>query len=75
MAPVAVAGRVGVVLEEVDVALDALFAEALFGRTEEALENALAGLVVGDEVEQRIALRRGVLGMRADVKVEAGAVL
>ena len=74
MAAVAVAGGVGVVLEQVDDAADALLAEALLGGGQQLLEDALAGLVVGDEVEQRVALRRGVLGVAADVEVEPGAV-
>ena len=75
MAAVAVAGRVGVVLEQVDRAADALFAQSLLGRHEQALEDPLAGLVVHDEVVQRVAFRRRVLGMRADVEVQPGAVL
>jgi hypothetical protein len=74
VAAVAVAGRVGVVLEQVDDAADALFAQSGLSRHEQLLEDALARLVVGDEVEDRVALRGGVLGMAADVEVEAGAV-
>ena len=50
VAAVAVAGRVGVVLEEVDDAADALLAQALLGRGQQLLEDPLARLVVGDEV-------------------------
>ena len=41
----------------------------------ELLEDPLARLVVDDEVVERVALRRGVLGVRTDVEVEPGAVL
>ena len=75
VAAVAVAGRVGVVLEQVDGAADRLLGEALLGRLDEALEDPLAGLVVDDELVQRVALRGGVLGVRADVEVQPGAVL
>ena len=75
VAAVAVAGRVGVVLEEVDGAADRLLGEALLGRLDEALEDPLPCLVVDDELVEGIALRRGVLGVGADVEVEAGAVL
>ena len=75
VAPVAVAGRVGVVLEQVDRAPDALFTKALLGRHEELLEDPFPGLVVDDEVVEGVALGRGVLGMRSDVEVETGAVL
>ena len=72
---VAVARRVGVVLEQVDRAADAFLAEALLGRHQQALEDPLARLVVHDEVVQRVAFRRRVLGVGADVEVQPGAVL
>ena len=75
VAPVAVAGRVGVVLEQVDRAADRLLCETLLGRRNQRLEDPLAGLVVDNKVVQRIALRRGVLGMRPDVEVQPSAVL
>ena len=50
-------------------------AEALLGAADEALEDALPRLVVDDEVVDRVALGRGVLGVAADVEVEPGAVL
>jgi urea transporter len=56
VAAVAVAGRVGVVLEQVDGAADALLAEALLGRLQQALEDALAGLVVHHQVVEAVAL-------------------
>ena len=74
VAAVAVAGRVRVVLEQVDDAADALLPEALLGGAEELLEDALAGLVVHDEVVDGVALGRRVLGMRTDVEVQTGAV-
>src|SRR4051812_3898981 len=70
VAPVAVAGRIRVVLEEIDRAADALLAKPLLGRDQKAFEDALPGLVVHDEVIQRIALGRGVLGVRTDVEVQ-----
>ena len=74
VAAVAVAGRVRVVLEEVDDAADPLLAQPLLRRPEELLEDPLPRLVVGDEVEDRVALRGGVLGVRAHVEVEPGSV-
>src|SRR5450432_4161504 len=44
VAAVGVAGRIGVVLEQVDVAGDAFFAQPTFGIDEQALERAFAGL-------------------------------
>ena len=54
---VRVAGRVGVVLEQVDGAADRFLGEALLGRSDERFEDPLARLVVDDEVVQRVALR------------------
>ena len=75
VAAVAVAGRVGVVLEQVDRAADRLLGEALLGRLDEALEDPLARLVVDDQLVQRVALGCGVLRVRPDVEVQPSAVL
>ena len=74
MAAVGVAGRVGVVLEQVDVALDAVVGEPLLRVDHQALEDPLPRPVVRDEVDQVVAFGRRVLGVAADVEVEAGAV-
>jgi hypothetical protein len=74
VAAVGVARGVGVVLEQVDVAADALVDQPPLGVDQEVFEDPLAGLVVGDELVQRVALRRGVLGVAADVQVEPGTV-
>ena len=74
VAAVGVAGRVGVVLEQVDVAGDALFGQPLLGVDQQALEDPLAGLVVDDELGEVVALGGGVLGVAADVEVEPAAV-
>ncbi len=72
---VGVAGRVGVVLEQVDVTADTFVAELTLGVLDELAQDRLAGLVLGDGVDERVALGRGVLRVRADVEVEATAVL
>ena len=74
VAAVGVAGGVGVVLEEVDVAGDALVVQALLGVEEQALEDPLPRLVVGDQLDDVVALGGGVLRVAAHVEVEAGAV-
>src|SRR3712207_6688758 len=74
VAAVAVAGGVGVVLEQVDVAGDALLGEALLGVDQEALEDPLPRLVVDDELGEVVALGGRVLGVAAGVEVEPGAV-
>jgi hypothetical protein len=72
---VGVARRVGVVLEQVDVTRDALVVQPLLRVDDESFEDALARLVVRDERLEGVALRGGVLGMRADVEIEPRAVL
>ena len=70
VAAVGVARRVGVVLEQVDVARDAFLAQPPVRVHQQALEDPLARLVVHDQVDDVVALGRGVLGMAADVQVE-----
>src|SRR4051812_8129469 len=53
---VGVAGGVGVVLEQVDVPGDAFLAQAALGVHEQAFEDPLTRLVVGDEVDRGVAL-------------------
>ena len=53
VAPVGVAGAVGVVLEQVDVAGDALLVQPQFGGGQEVLQDALARLVVGHHLARR----------------------
>ena len=75
MASIGVPRGVGVVLEEVDLAADALLAQPLLGAPHQAFEDALPRLVVHDQVGDRVALGCGVLGMAPHVEVEPGAVL
>jgi len=75
VAAVGVARGVGVVLEQVDDPSDPLFPEPLLGGADEPFQDPLSRLVVRDEVAEGVALRRGVLGMAADVEIEAGPVL
>ena len=56
VAAVGVAGGVGVVLEEVDVAGDPLVAQPALGVDQQALEHPLPRLVVGDQVDDVVAL-------------------
>ena len=74
MAAVGVARRVGVVLEQIDVAADALIGQSLLGIDQQVLEHALAGAVVGDQLDEAVALGGGVLGVAAHVEVEPRAV-
>ncbi len=72
---VGVARGVGVVLEEEDVAGDPVLAKPLLRLVQEILDDALARLVVDDEVGDVIALRSRVLGMEARVEIEPRPVL
>ncbi len=74
VAAVGVAGGVGVVLEQVDLAGDALVVQPLLGVEEQPLEDPLPRLVVGDQLDDVVALGGGVLRVAADVEVEPGAV-
>ena len=74
VAAVGVAGRVGVVLEQVDLAADALLGEPALRVGDQALEDPLPRLVVDHELADVVALGRRVLRVRADVEVEPRAV-
>ena len=74
VAAVRIVRRVGVVLEEEDVAIYPLLPEAILGAGCQLFKDPLAGLVMCDDVSHRVALRRGVLGMGPDIEVEAGPV-
>ena len=75
VAPVGVARRVGVVLEEVHLAADALLLQAALRRVQQPLQHPLPRLVVGHQLVEAVAFGRGVLGVAAHVEVEAGPVL
>ena len=63
VAAVRVVGRVGVVLEEEDVAIDPLLSKPLLSTPHQLLQDSFPCLVVGHHVANRRALRGGVLGM------------
>ena len=75
VAAVGVPGRVGVVLEQVDVAGDALLVQAHLGRASRASRIRSPALSCAIRSSDLVALGRGVLGVGADVEVQAGAVL
>ena len=52
-----------------------VFPQPLLRLVQEVLDDALAGLVMDDELGDVVALGRRVLGVEAGVEVEAGAVL
>ena len=70
VAPVRVAGRVGVVLEQVDDAAHPFVAKARLRGADEAFEDPLPCLVVRDEIVCRVTLWRRVLRVAADVQIE-----
>jgi len=63
MAAVRVARGVGVVLEEVDVAADALVGQPLLRIDQQVLEDAFARAVMSDQLNQAVALGGCVLGV------------
>src|SRR5699024_10641077 len=74
VAAVGVAGRVEVVLEQVDAPVDAVGGEPFLGVLEQALQDALTCLVLGDQLAQVVAFCGGVLGVGAHVQVQPGAI-
>src|SRR5581483_6419386 len=74
VATVGIARRVGVVLEQVDVAAYALVGEALLGVDQQVFQDAFAGTVVGDQLDQAVALGGRVLRVTADIEVTPRAV-
>jgi hypothetical protein len=70
MTAVRVACGVGVVLEDIDLATNALLFETFLGSRDQTLEDALPRLVVGDYVLEIVAFRGGVLRMGANVEIE-----
>src|SRR3954447_20032837 len=74
VAAVGVAGGVGVVLEQEDLAGDALFVQPALGVDHQALEDPLPRAVVDDELPHVVALGGRVLGVRTDVQVQARPV-
>ena len=74
VAAVGVARRVGVVLEQVDVAADALVGQSLLGVDQQVFQHPLARTVMGDQLNQAVALGGGVFGMAAHVEVQPCAV-
>jgi hypothetical protein len=65
---------VGVVLEQVDVAGDALARQPVLGVDDQVLQDALTGAVVVDELDEIVTFGSRVLRMRADIEVDPGSV-
>jgi hypothetical protein len=74
VAAIRVARRIGVVLEQVDVAADALVGQALLCVDEQVFQHPLARTVVRDQLYQAVALGGGVFGMTAHVEVQPCAI-
>ena len=71
VAAVGVPGGIGVVLEQVDRAVEALGREPFLRLVHEVVQDQFAGAVMGDQLGQVVAFGGGVLGVRADVEVQA----
>ena len=74
MAPVGIAERVCIVLENVDFSGQTFFPQSLFSRRQAGFKQSLTGFIVNDEVENIIALGGGILRMAASVLIEPSAV-
>jgi hypothetical protein len=73
--PVRVPGEVGVVAEDADATVDPLLDQRLLGPPPEVVEDPVTGTLVDDRLQRRRALRRGVLGVRTHIEVQACPVL
>src|SRR4029077_17566670 len=73
-AAVRIAGRGGVVLEQIDIPADALVGQPLLGVDQQVFEHPLAGTVVGDQLGEVVALGGGVLGVAAHIEIQPRAV-
>ena len=72
VAAVRVSGRVGVVLEEIDVATNTLLGESRLGVDQQFFEHTLTGTVVIDQLDEAVALGRRVLRVRTHIQVTSG---
>ena len=72
---VRVPGRVRVVLERPNPSLDTVFRQPVVGAAHELVDDSLPCTVIGDEIEEVVALRRGVLRVESGVDVHSGAIL
>ncbi len=75
VAAVGVPGRVRVVLERVHPPREAVLRQAGLGPPRERPDESLAGPVVRHQLEEVVALRRGVLRVKPGVHVESSSIL
>ena len=69
VATVGIARRVGVVLEQIDVASDALLSESLLGIHAQPFQNALPRTIVGDQLLHAVAFSGRILRVAAYIEV------
>src|SRR6185312_13885231 len=74
VAAIGVAVAIGVVLEQVDVAGNALARQPVLGVDDQVLQDALPGPVVIDELDEIVTFGCRVLRMRAHIEVDPGSV-
>ncbi len=65
---------IGVVLEQVDVAGNALARQSMLSIDDQILQDPLAGAIVVDQLDEIVAFGRRVLRMGADIEVDPGSV-
>ena len=74
VAAIGIAGRIGVVLEQIDITGDAFFAEALLRVHEKSLKDSLSCFVVNNGRDDVVTLGSGVFRVTANIKVETCTV-
>ena len=74
VATVGIARGVGVVLEQIDVASDALFSKSLLGIHTEPFQDPLPRTIVSDQLLHAVAFRSRILRVAAYIEIQPGPV-
>ena len=74
MAPVGIAERVRIVLENVYFPGQTFFPQSLFSRRQASFKQSLTGFIMDDEIKNVVALGRGILRMTACVLVKPSPI-
>ena len=74
MAPVGIPQGIRVIFENIDVAGEPFFSEALFGYGQTGFEDSLSSFFMHHQLENIIALGSGILGVTAGILIKSGPI-
>ena len=74
VAPVGIAKRVRIILENVDFPGETFFSQSFFSRRQAGFKQSLTGLIVDDEIENVVTFGGGIFRMAAGVLIKPSAV-